>query len=933
MKKFFIVMLVTSFLLTGFSASAFNVATDSYEDLGFISSSFLKQGREADRAVRYSPWLVNYALQTNEEAQFVKGGEGFQQISDIAISPFDNSLMLFGTDTSGLWRSTDGGENWININDGVNCWGIHDIIFHPADKNVVYMIQGGPNNSTSTMQIQSRSTLDGLYKSTDGGKSWKQILDVQIRSSLTTNRLMAFDNENNFYLLSAEGLLKTADDGNSWIKIYDFQSSFGRTDMLNYDLCVSGNTIVFTNDTYGIFVSYNNGTSWQTKNPDALSEISAYGVDIDPEDSNHWLCCFGSPYYELYETTNAGESWSLLSTGANASPDNGKHPIKIMYGKRNANGIRKLYMMFEQIHTPFRVSENEGSSWSEASYSTLWGERTSPLYGTAICFDGNDDETIYLGAGTLLKSTDGGYNFTARNTPGFSGAYVKNILFSQTGKLHLSVTDRGFYKAETAYAKGTYSTFLHNRDQNYGSVGTIGIDPENENHILYAECTSNNYRLRESNDGGNSWSYIAGTEASTAPDVIEFHSKNENIIYTSQYTSYNAGLSWVANERKISAVSKENPDVVFSVNNNSVYKSDNCGETYFEYCTTNHQINYIMCDSINANKIYLGLVNGNIVVYDGTTKTILDESNGLNNVVPQAMAQNPKNPLHIVMGGQCFDRTSAGNYYVNYCKTPGLYETYDGGTTWHIVKGIPSMRVVRSLAFTPNSNEILIGGFTGGLLVYDYEAYKKYLNSSNSINEGFTAVFNSTTNKVYISGSINTQSSDVYSTLLVLPSNVMPGKATERDVIYISQVKIDESGDFEYEFKMPRKANEGTYSVYLGGSGINLTGVCDFYNGFFRVCAFEFSGESEITASLSVVNTTDSSKNVMLILAQYSMDENNNLRLLDLTMNKHTILPGIGETVTKTISSKLNPDTDCYRAYAWESLYSLVPLTEFIENK
>ena len=76
----------------------------------------------------------------------------------------------------------------------------------------------------------------------------------------------------------------------------------------------------------------------------------------------------------------------------------------------------------------------------------------------------------------------------------------------------------------------------------------------NENHILYAECTSNNYRLRESNDGGNSWSYIAGTEASTAPDVIEFHSENENIIYTSQYTSYNAGLSWVANERKISTV-------------------------------------------------------------------------------------------------------------------------------------------------------------------------------------------------------------------------------------------------------------------------------------------------------------------------------------------------------------------------------------------
>jgi len=933
MKKFFIVMLVTAFLLTGFSASAFNVATDSYEDLGFILSSFLKQGREADRAVRYSPWLVNYALQTNEEAQFVKGGEGFQQISDIAISPFDNSLMLFGTDTSGLWRSTDGGENWININDGVNCWGIHDIIFDPADKNVVYMIQGGPNNSSTTMQIQNRTTLDGLYKSTDGGKSWTQLLDVMVRASLDTNRLMAFDNENNFYLLTAEGLLKTSDNCETWTKIFDFQTEFGKSDLINYDLCISGNTIIFTNTTYGLFVSQDKGLSWQAKNPDSITEISAYGVDIDPEYENHWLCCFGSPYYELYETTNAGQSWSLLSTGANTSANSGKHPQKVMFGKRKTDGTRHLYMLFDKTYTPLRVSENEGESWSEATYKTPWNEAYSPLYGNAICFDNNDNDTLYLGVGTILKSTDGGYNFTSRNTPGYSGAYVEEIMFSQSDKLYLSVTDRGFYKADNSYQEGEYSTFSHNRDQNYSSVGNIGIDPNDENHIIYAECAANNYRLRESFDGASSWSYISGTEASAAPDVIVFHPENENIIYTSYFTSCNAGQSWEANDRKISAVSSVNADVVYSVNNNSVFKSDNCGETYSEYCTADYQISYIMCDNLNSGKIYLGLINGNIVVYDGITKTILNESNGLANVAAQVMAQNPKNPLHIVMGGQCVDRTSAGNYYVNYCKTPGLYETYDGGTTWHIVKGMPSMRVVRSLAFAPNSNEVFVGGYTGGLLVYDYEAYKRYLNSSNSIDEGFTAVFNSSTNKVYIRGSINTQDLEVYSTLLVLPSSVMPKNVAGNDIIYISQVKIDASGDFEYEFKMPRKADEGTYTVYLGGTGVNLVGVSDFNNGFFRVCDFDFSGESEITASLSVVNTTDSSKNVMLILTQYCVDENNNLRLLDLTMNKHTILPGTGETVTKTISSKLNPDTYCYRAYAWESLYSLVPLTEFIENK
>ena len=241
------------------------------------------------------------------------------------------------------------------------------------------------------------------------------------------------------------------------------------------------------------------------------------------------------------------------------------------------------------------------------------------------------------------------------------------------------------------------------------------------------------------------------------------------------------------------------------------------------------------------------------------------------------------------------------------------------------------MRVIYSLAFSHNSSEIFIGGYTGGLLVYDYEAYKDYLDAENSINEGFVTIFNSETNKVNISGSINAQESDVYSTILVLPNDIMPDKATKDNIIYLSQVKIEADGSFEYEFRMPEDCDEGVYSVYLGGSGVKLLGVDSFNNGFFEVCDFEFLDGDNITASLSVSNTTDKSKNCVLLIAQYDKDSNGNLILVDLTTQKHSILPGEGIS-TKTVSAKTNKDADCYKAFAWESMYTMVPLTEFIER-
>lgn len=916
----FILAFIMTFLFVEYDSFAYESVIDSYKDSGLVPFSLYNPERTSSKTIQYTPWIINYALQTNEEASAVNGGEGCQQISDIAISPVDNNLMLFGTDSSGIWRSEDGGNNWFSVNAGVNCWGVHDIIFHPTNRNIAYMIQGGPNASTGTNQIQGRTSLDGFYKSEDGGKSWKQILNVNIRASVASNRLIAFDNSLNVYLLSAEGLLKSTDSGETWIELYSFEDS-----SINYDLCISDETIVFTNSNQGVFVSLDGGATWNVRNIDSSEATPALGVDIDPENKTHFLACFGEPYYELYESFNSGLDWNILPVGANTASSSGKHPRKVMFGKRDLEGKRGIYMLFAQTYTPLRVSFNEGLTWSEASYAIPWGGTYSPNYGNAISLESSDGNTVYLGVGTILKSTDGGQTFTACNTPGFSGANVEEIRFSQEGKIYLSTTDRGLYKSNIAYDGTSYPTFQHTRDQNYSSVGDIGIDPNNENHVIYAECAANGYKLRESNDGGLNWTVISGTEASTAPKIIKFHN-NGDIIYSTYFTSRNQGITWNANERNIYAVSDVNNDIVYSYDKKTLYKSSDCGLSFSEIYTADWNITYILPDNTNCNTVYIGLESGNIVKIENEQVMIMDTNNGLDNVAAYAMAQDPNNSRHIVIGGRCVDY-SKGNktYYLNFCKTPGLYETFDGGVSWRIVRGIPSMRVVFALAFSPNTHEIFVGGFTGGLLIYNYDEYNSYVLENSS---QFSVIYNGSNKMVTVSGTINEEIEDKnFSTMLVMPASIMPSISSVSDIVYMSQIMTDENGYFEYTFKMPEQCGYGVYDVYIGGSGMFTADTGRFNTSKFDVVSFSFENTEEITATARVINPTSQSKSAAMIIAQYSED-----MLIKIDYRNYNISHHTDNENSISISSPIQEQTTVYRAFIWDSMKNMRPLTGLIEN-
>ncbi|MBZ5586534.1 MAG: sialidase, partial [Acidobacteriia bacterium] len=141
------------------------------------------------------------------------------RVDDIAGSEKDPMLIYVGYATGGLWKSTDGGNHWKSVFDEMAYTSVGAVAVAPSDPNVVYAGMGEANNR------QSSSIGDGVWGTTDGGKTWKHLGldDTQSIARIAVDPT----NPNVVYVAALghlfgpnpdRGLYKTADGGKTWKK-------------------------------------------------------------------------------------------------------------------------------------------------------------------------------------------------------------------------------------------------------------------------------------------------------------------------------------------------------------------------------------------------------------------------------------------------------------------------------------------------------------------------------------------------------------------------------------------------------------------------------------------------------------------------------------------------------------------------------------------
>ena len=297
----------------------------------------------------------------------------------VAGDPRDTNTFYFGGVCGGIWKTTDAGQYWENISDGYfTASSIGALEVAPADPNVIY---AGTGETTIRIDV---SIGDGIYKSTDAGRSWKHLglketrQIAKIRSHPQNADLVyaaAFGHA--FGQNPERGVYRSSDGGANWELVLHVSDKAGAIDIS-----------IDQNNPRVIYAAF-----WE-----------AY--------RNFWQISSGGEDSGIWRSMDGGDSWENIS--ANKGLPKGLMG-KIGLAASPAQPGRLWAIIENQPDGGIYRSDDYGESWVVGSKDNRFISRA--WYYMHLTADPVDANTIYINNLNFWKSTDGGHNFTEITTP------------------------------------------------------------------------------------------------------------------------------------------------------------------------------------------------------------------------------------------------------------------------------------------------------------------------------------------------------------------------------------------------------------------------------------------------------------------------------------------------------------------------------------
>ena len=462
------------------------------------------------------------------------------RVTAIALHPqydgTNNRTVFVGGAQGGVWRSTDNGQTWTPLTDDLPSQAIGSIAIDPTNPSVMFVGSGEGNRSGDTYYGA------GLYKTTDGGATWRVISGP---TSTLAPQKPVFVNA---------AITRIAIDPVT-PNVMFVSTTFGGI------AAASGAVgVVESGKQKGVWKSTDGGETWRNVDPDGSAGVqSAHAVIIDP--LNHNTVYAAIRTRGIYRSKSGGEpgTWEKL-TNSVANTDNTAQAFlrcSVAAGPAIApSTTATLYASFERTSNSsifgFYQSKDGGDSWTQVTTPpTEFAESPQAGYNMFIAVDPTDGNTVYYGgqydysrfANCLVRSTNGGTSWSDMNsnalhpdTHAIAVANNRNILF--TGN------DGGIWRTDNATATNVTWTSL-NPNLHLTQFQSIALHPTDPNILIGG--TQDNGTLRHT--GAMEWNQIAGGDGGFAlidqsnPSVM-YQTFFNSTGYISPRLSLNGGQSW-----------------------------------------------------------------------------------------------------------------------------------------------------------------------------------------------------------------------------------------------------------------------------------------------------------------------------------------------------------------------------------------------------
>jgi photosystem II stability/assembly factor-like uncharacterized protein len=293
----------------------------------------------------------------------VSGG----RVATVAGTDLDPNLLYAGAAGGGVWRSTNGGTDWTPVFDKAGTQSIGAIAISPRDKNDVWVGTGEPWPRNDVIPG------DGVYHSTDGGKTWAHL---GLEQSSQIARVILDPRDPKRVLVAAlgdpfrddeqRGVFRSTDGGKTWAKTLYLGPGVGASDL-----------------------------AMDPKNPDVLY------AGMWRFRRSSWNLRSGGDDDGIYKSADGGATWKRLTGNGLPAGMTGRIAITIA-----PSDTKRIYAIVESKEGLLWRSDDAGASWKLTSTNTLIDER--PFYYTRLVVDPHDADHLFSVSVLLAESTTGG---------------------------------------------------------------------------------------------------------------------------------------------------------------------------------------------------------------------------------------------------------------------------------------------------------------------------------------------------------------------------------------------------------------------------------------------------------------------------------------------------------------------------------------------
>ena len=638
--------------------------------------------------------------------------------SGAATGSYKNkNTFYFGATGGGVWKTIDGGSNWKNISDKFFGSTIGAVAVAPSDENVLYVGEG-----ENTMRGNVSEGLGGMWRSDDGGRTWR---NLGLKDARHIIRIVVHPRDPNTVWLAVmghlfgpneeRGVYKTTDGGKTWKRTLFVNNQTGASDLVmengNPSVLYAGTwrlirtpySLESGGDGSGLWKSVDGGETWTslaTKKGLPKGTWGIVGVAVAPSNSEKLYALVENSAGGLFTSNDGGETWTLTSSDNNIR-QRAWYYSKVFVDPKNEN----------TVYCPnvnFMVSRDGGKIFTSlrtphGDHHDLWIDPEDPKRmvvaddgGAQVSFDAGQNWSTYENQPTsqiYRVSTDNSFPY--------------RILGAQQDNSTIRIKHRTYGSAITA----------DDWDVTAGSEsGYVVADPSNPDIVYGGNYGGYLSRLDHKTGENRAISVWPDNPMGAGADVQKFRFQWNFPIFFSPHNPkrlYTAGNALFVTENEGASWEQISPDLTTNdkakqVSSGGPITKDNTSVEY--YCTI-----FTATESwVEKDLLWAGSD-------DGVLSVSKDAGKNWENVTPKDC---PKWMMWNCIEVDPFKKGAAyviGTRYKSDDFAPYIYKTEDYGKTWKLItNGIDKLHFTRTMRADRRRAGLLYAGTEYGMYIsYD----------------------------------------------------------------------------------------------------------------------------------------------------------------------------------------------------------------------